>query len=595
MGDARKLWVSLDRGARRRLYRSRCVLRSIFKRLPVILGGDTPLGEQLATSLSGQGFIVLPTFNSTASQQAFMRQVRPSSQGYVKPLLLNDSVKPARGGSIESFTAALSSALELKWPLTGAGDPFARSGERIRVAGVINALSWDERASFDENAHDVASLVEQRLSTPFAALHALLPILRSLADDRCTEQPAVVLTLVAPKSSTPGPASITRAAALESMRSLAHDCSKSRTPLTRVVRCATLQVRAPHTTSNAASAPHAPRRTTINPRGETIPSTKSSQVLGSPNDDMSVLSRTTARLLLLPSSTPLRAFYVVGPPLRVNLAAFLKSRVPEHASLSLAQVFVAAPSLVWTHATAVSVRLISMLRRAGPRLGFGGAAPRRQPAFGPGPGPVSNSHSRTAIGRGATAAGSTNASAASTRGRTRSSSSTRKSTRPLSTHSANASSEEESNGPSSSNGGACMESSGLLSSVPSSAFGDGDQLSTHGVESPTFSSRGPNSPHWGPSSTENATASGSSVFEDYAGTTPSASRVASSAGFQLPSEASSRHAASHAEDGPWMGPPSREAPSPHLAPHSETRSGVDSPLGQSWVALGQSQTENAPS
>ncbi|CEH13023.1 hypothetical protein CBOM_00970 [Ceraceosorus bombacis] len=94
------------------------------------------------------------------------------------------------------------------------------------------------------------------------------------------------------------------------MRSLAHACAKSHGTQSRVVRCATLQIAPLRSTSESSGTSRTPKRTTINPRGETIPSTKTSQVLADPNDDLSILSKTTARLLLLPTSTRWKSFYV---------------------------------------------------------------------------------------------------------------------------------------------------------------------------------------------------------------------------------------------------------------------------------------------
>ncbi len=105
----------------------------------IVLGADTPLGRSLALHFSGQGFVVLVSVSSSAALAQFENLIPPSSRGYVKALIfdVDDS-----SGSLQPFIRALSAALSLRYPLTSAGDPYARPGENISIAGVVNALSF---------------------------------------------------------------------------------------------------------------------------------------------------------------------------------------------------------------------------------------------------------------------------------------------------------------------------------------------------------------------------------------------------------------------------------------------------------------------
>jgi hypothetical protein len=580
----------------------------------VILGGDTPLGAQLSASLAAAGFIVLATVESAVAQATFSRQVRPSSQGYVKAVVLDPSHSDPQG-SIRALVSALASATELRWPLTSAGDPYAKTGEHVRLAGVINALSWVGETNADALSESASAHLERHVALPLDALTALLPMLRTPGDARAASQPVTLISLVAPAPAAPGPAAMVRAAVLEGMRALAGATASRKGA--RLARFATLQV-AP-VSSELVSQPRTPqpRRTTINARGEPLPSRHSSAATPSAADDeASRLAAHCSRLMLSPASARIAAFSVVRSSRGFMLHRAFWEQTVQLRSMSLLDVLRQSPSFLLGTSRSFAARIYSSTYSLGERIGLlssrrvggPGAPATRRPAFGPGPGPVSNSHSRTSIGRNL----ATNASSSTMATRRPSSSSgTRRAARPRSAHSATSSGEEQDASGSSAGGAAGLESSGLLSSVPSSAFGDGD------ASSPPLSSRGMSSPPWGATATPPMRASDETIHaSDYSyeeGSTPGASRVVSgsgpgaSFGFDAQSSASSpsmEHVegtrSEHSAEGPWMGPPSREAASPRVAavrtPAADggAARGFDSPLGQSWVKLGESQSGAAP-
>ncbi|GAC95587.1 hypothetical protein PHSY_003163 [Pseudozyma hubeiensis SY62] len=188
----------------------------------IVLGADTPLGRSLALHFSGQGFVVLASVSSSAALAQFENLIPPSSRGYVKALIF-DVDDPS--GSLQPFVRALSSALSLRFPLTSAGDPYARPGENISIAGVVNALSFvapedDPSLSRSLSASASASLLgvpitklapspssellDRHVVASLCVLGALIPMLRALpnrADDTAESDPATVVTLISSPAS----------------------------------------------------------------------------------------------------------------------------------------------------------------------------------------------------------------------------------------------------------------------------------------------------------------------------------------------------------------------------------------------------------
>ncbi|CDU23922.1 uncharacterized protein SPSC_02551 [Sporisorium scitamineum] len=186
----------------------------------IVLGADTPLGRSLALHFSSQGFVVLASVSSSAALAQFENLIPPSSRGYVKALIY-DADDPS--GTLQPFVRALSAALSLRYPLTSAGDPYARPGENISIAGVVNALSFvapEDDPSLSRNLSASASasslsvpisklapspsseLLGHHVVASLCVLGALIPMLRALPN-RAEEdtEPATVVTLVSSPAS----------------------------------------------------------------------------------------------------------------------------------------------------------------------------------------------------------------------------------------------------------------------------------------------------------------------------------------------------------------------------------------------------------
>lgn len=187
----------------------------------IVLGADTPLGRSMALHFSNQGFIVLASVSSAAALAQFENLIPPSSRGYVKALVYDVS-DPA--GSLQPYIRALNAALSLKYPLTSAGDPYARPGENISIAGVVNALSFvapEEDATLARSMSASGSgtlglpvvkltpspmveLLDRHVVASLCVLGALMPILRALpnrADGTEDMDPATMITLVSSPAS----------------------------------------------------------------------------------------------------------------------------------------------------------------------------------------------------------------------------------------------------------------------------------------------------------------------------------------------------------------------------------------------------------
>ncbi|CBQ67714.1 conserved hypothetical protein [Sporisorium reilianum SRZ2] len=597
----------------------------ILREAVIVLGADTPLGRSLALHFSSQGFVVLASVSSSASLTQFENLIPPSSRGYVKALIY-DSDDPS--GTLQPFVRALSAALSLRYPLTSAGDPYARPGENISIAGVVNALSFvapqdDPSLSRSLSASASASslsvpisklapspsseLLDRHVVASLCVLGALIPMLRALpnrAEDSPDVDPATVVTLVSsPASRTALPRqamfSVIAQSVAAGVQSLRRECdeesfhsktasnsklpsalssfpgsgskprraSSSRSVLKqRDVRVTMVEVNSGSVLGESASATSAISSSESSPTSPAASGSLKSPsrpTFGrSPSSSMSSLwhhrSPTSAPVLnkvshlLLSTKRRLRPSYTVGTH---TLSAYW---------LTVSQVLLTiVPTGIVDFALALRRQL--SLRRAGlvgraehaflpwnwgkSAAGDRGSLSRSQaaaagkgPVAGPGPGPASAAHSRASLAK-----------------------------RPSPLGYEIRDSDAQSLPESERSSGA---GSGIPSSVPSSAYGDNDadadayaeeESGAYNTHSPYFGSTRPmHSPH--------------------------PDLLASNAGL--------------ADSGrePWLGPPSssgassRATYSPAAHQHSAYASenedrerGSDSPLGTSWVALGDSQ------
>lgn len=167
----------------------------------IVLGGDTPLGRALTLSLAARNLIVLPSVSSDQAKRALEFEVPPPSKGYVKALVL-DANDPT--SAEDKFVHAVHAALCMRYPLTTAGDPYARPGENVQVIGVVNALSFAPDADVpDALARSTPARLEEALRThvvtPLSTINRLMALLTALPNrvQRPEEQtPALVLSLV---------------------------------------------------------------------------------------------------------------------------------------------------------------------------------------------------------------------------------------------------------------------------------------------------------------------------------------------------------------------------------------------------------------
>ena len=597
----------------------------------IVLGADTPLGRSLALHFSSQGFVVLASVSSSAALAQFENLIPPSSRGYVKALIF-DVDDPS--GSLQPFVRALSAALSLRYPLTSAGDPYARPGENISIAGVVNALSFvapedDPSLSRSMSASTSASslgmpisklapspsseLLDRHVVASLCVLGALIPMLRALpnrAEDTAEMDPATVVTLVSsPASRTALPRqamySVIAQSVAAGVQSLRRECeeetfhsktasnsklppalssstassstgrrsSSSRSTLKqRDVRVTMVEVNAGSVLGDpatAASANHANASMTSSASGGSQQSPTRPSFGRSPSSSLGSLwhhrSPTSAPVLnkvsdlLLSTKRRLRPSYTVGT---YTFSAYW---------LTLSQVLmtIVPTSLV---DFALTLRRQLSLRRAGlvgraehaflpwnwgktsdgrNALAKSQQGAGKRPVAGPGPGPASASHSRASLLRSQADA---------------------KRPSPLGYEIRDSDAQSLPESERSSGAG-----SGIPSSVPSSAYGDNDADADHYGEEESGASH-THSPYFG--STRPMQSSHADLSASNAGLTVEGRE-------------------------PWMGPPSssnssgassRATFSPAVHQHSAYASenedrGTDSPLGTSWVALGESQHE----
>ncbi|PWN48791.1 hypothetical protein IE53DRAFT_177618 [Violaceomyces palustris] len=628
-------------GVLRRRRREVKMRNGLRKEAIIVLGGDTPLGRSMAMHFSSLGFIVLASVSSSAALSQFENHIPPSSRGYVKALVF-DTMDPS--GSLQPFIRALNAALSLRFPLTGAGDPYARPGENITIAGVINALgfappddddlismtaSTPTRSASSASSLSVASaptsggspiakippgqfseLSDKHIVSALCSVGALLPMLKALPNRSDSEDevlPATVITLVsspASRTSLPrqGAASVVAQAVAAGIQGMRRECeeetfaarTRSKTGLKRSsrqglrqreLRLTVLEVNSgslwgsssafpanePTVTPSASST--TPRASISEDRERPLMgrSPSSSTVFWHHRSPSSAPVLNKASDLLLSTSTRLRPSYTVGTRSTTSYCLSLGHSLFSILPTSFIDIIVALRRQL-------SLRRAGMIGRVEHAFlpfswGRGrndpgqNQEPPRQPIAGPGPGPASNAHSRASLTMNQNL----------------------QQARAYELRDLDAQSLPESERSSGSG-------SGLPSSVPSSAYGDGENDgegygSGSGYETHSPIVNGQRSPYLSESSClRGGNPNSANSMETSSGETSSSSFPSGSA---LSGNASGR--------GPWMGPPSRNSVSP--APASPMNSsiygnqseadsnarGTDSPLGASWVALGESQ------
>ncbi|KAE8262637.1 hypothetical protein A4X03_0g2308, partial [Tilletia caries] len=226
----------------------------------LVLGADTPLGRTIALHLATQGYVVLPVVASSAqAANTWAALTPPSSRGYIAPLLLptlgsSSSRDEDLSHALAHFRSQLEATLTRRFPLTTAGEPYARPEEQVRLIAVINTLSCflpsssssptpnplpsihtsdtapkeedddddDTEESNTSTPADSVLLLNQNLTTtdtavlsdhlhkhvvaPLAAIEAVLPIVRKHASPSKKKKnlTALILNLrAAPHSTTP--------------------------------------------------------------------------------------------------------------------------------------------------------------------------------------------------------------------------------------------------------------------------------------------------------------------------------------------------------------------------------------------------------
>ncbi|KAE8213707.1 hypothetical protein CF327_g2832 [Tilletia walkeri] len=121
----------------------------------LVLGADTPLGRSISLHLATQGYIVLPVVSSPQALHTWAALTPPSSRGFIAPLLLPTTRDEREAASaLEAFKVELEGVLGRRFPLTTAGEPYARPEEKIRLIGVVNTLSFflTSSSTTDKNA-----------------------------------------------------------------------------------------------------------------------------------------------------------------------------------------------------------------------------------------------------------------------------------------------------------------------------------------------------------------------------------------------------------------------------------------------------------
>ncbi len=154
-------------------------------------------------SLASQDLIVIAAVINKASLRTFDQQLLPSNRGFVAVRHLDLS---SLSDSMATFASDVRSTLALRFPLTAAGDPFARPGDNATLIGVVNALSYIQPLAVPDSVRSagtdgLSQAMHQHVIGPLGAISALLPELRIApkrmysANPECSA-PVTIITLI---------------------------------------------------------------------------------------------------------------------------------------------------------------------------------------------------------------------------------------------------------------------------------------------------------------------------------------------------------------------------------------------------------------
>jgi len=472
------------------------------------------MGQSLCHYLSAQGFIVLASVANEQNMQAFDSLIPPSSRGYIKSIILDPS--EPRAEEINYFVRSIASAKELRWPLTSAGDPYSRPGAEVEVAGLINTLSYkpigDYSTSASMHVDQISKDMNQRVITPLATIKALLPLLAN----GFPSTSSFVVSLTASDSDVSGQALFAGMKRLQ--KEISEETTKTNkrgtaTSKRRRVLLTTVEATPtslytlftsllPSSVGGAAPlmrgrhedlAASFPAKVTIDTRGNPIEksnrprnttrrTSSSSDTKVQRESEYKSIFEAVASIVLLPyKTTSLRSKYFVRLPASASLLPSNKRTGERPEQNGLERTLLLQLVRISSIPVALFGNVLSRLRlhpsqwwSFWSRSGFAYSGSRNsansRPAYGPGPGPASNTHSRSCI-REQPSQGSGPSKRPTSAHSNTSSEATRstESTGPGPSTSGPGSTASAASGPPSNNG---LSSSGLLSSVPSSAFGD---------------------------------------------------------------------------------------------------------------------------
>lgn len=589
----------------------------------VILGVESQFGQSLAHTFAARGFIVLASVPNEHEKQSFDSLVPPSMRGYIKTIVLPDI--ETQSGHITNFARTISTAQQLRWPLTAAGDPYAKPGTEINITAIINASSYNSLTTSEIQSrfevHTFSNEVQKRVITPLAVMKALLS---SINQRSSSATKVTLLSLIRSK----GESDIITQSVKAGMRALEADPEK--VPASYLV----LEARDPSIRNlflslwptflggNAIATREEDSRTkqhsTRIARRTRKTSSDSTGLWMMGDAAISLLRQTYSNK----SSKRYSAYFirlnaVTDTQPSQNIASDWGSALESTTILRILQS-------VWTPIVSF-ISTLSRISRRGTCYSGTSNPSNSRPAFGPGPGPASNTHSRSCIRPS---------------NENTTSSSKAKRTRPVSTMSNGSSdhartSESETGSGSSGMGiqrdtpatGSApvsappsthdMSSSGLLSSVPSSAFGDNSEEERYadsdyqeGTESPIVGAnhhagfdashlRAPSSDSWQNASHSSVLEQSTSSDADDSGTALGARNYSTdeSRTFDPNLSSSSARTPSANEHVDMRTPSASEYQGSNQSSMQQGESGnyvpgTNSPLGQSWVALGQSSTED---
>ncbi|PKI82583.1 hypothetical protein MVES_003420 [Malassezia vespertilionis] len=190
-------WPSTRPQARGRVNRHGVRMQAVL-----VLGADTPLGHALALHLASLDLIVLASVASEAAQRTLAASVSDEARGYVKSILF-DPREP--GASEDAFVHGVHAALSLRYPLSTAGDPYARPGESVQVLGLVNAQSYAPDAAafpaaFEQwTPADLETALRVHVVYPLSVMNRLCALLAALPNRVASQEeavPVLMLTLL---------------------------------------------------------------------------------------------------------------------------------------------------------------------------------------------------------------------------------------------------------------------------------------------------------------------------------------------------------------------------------------------------------------